>query len=206
MDLDNAELVSCSIIDQDWRKAQYLPFHPAGAEFPFHVVHTHNHASKPRKLTIERKRFVLRNRWNHASRCHRALLGSVARPAEPNVMFTGDYTFDHMEWMACFASLNRSPSPQNITQYVITKIGQESMPSQKNGDTPVFINAWPPKNLLHLVRPRQWLCRTSASAKINFRGNWISHDSRIHFFMILGGLGIRFYDLCCYGLKFDDFS
>ena len=36
-------------------------------------------------------------------------------------------------------------------------------------------------------------------AKVNFRSNWVSHDSRIHFVTILGGLGTNFPDFCCPG-------
>jgi hypothetical protein len=36
-------------------------------------------------------------------------------------------------------------------------------------------------------------------AKINFRRNWISFDSRVIFFMILGSLGTTFHDFCCPG-------
>ena len=38
---------------------------------------------------------------------------------------------------------------------------------------------------------------TGGIAKINFCRNWISHDSSVHFFMILDGLGTNFLDFCC---------
>ena len=61
LNLVHAELVSCSITDQDWRKAQYLRSHLAEAEFPIHVFHTHSPSSGKRSLTLERQFFVLRN-------------------------------------------------------------------------------------------------------------------------------------------------
>ena len=118
MKLVHAELASCSITAQDWRKAKYLRFHPAEAEFPIHVFHTHSPSSGKRSLTFERKKFVLRNLWNHALRCHGALLGSAAQPAEPTVVFIGDYIYDKLDWVTCLAGLNLSPSSSRSAQYV----------------------------------------------------------------------------------------
>ena len=36
-------------------------------------------------------------------------------------------------------------------------------------------------------------------AKINFRRNWISYDSRVYFCMFLGGFGTNFHGFCCPG-------
>ena len=36
-------------------------------------------------------------------------------------------------------------------------------------------------------------------AKIDFGSNWISHDSRIILFIVLGGLGVNFHDFCRLG-------
>jgi len=149
--LVHAELVSCSITGQDWRKAQYLRLHLAEAEFPIHVFHTHRPSSVKRILTFERKKFVLRNLWNHALRCHGALLGSAAQPAEPIVVFIGDYNYDMDEWATCLAGLNLSPSSRSSAQYVIAKIdhGNESPP--KRGDTAVAINSRLSKNVFYPV-------------------------------------------------------
>ena len=127
-----AELVSCFITGQHFHEAQYLQFHPAEAEFPIHVFHTHSPSSPKRKLTLEREKFVLRNLWNHAMRCHRALLGSAVQPAGLQNMFS------RMVGLPCMCK------PFTILQEQCAICDRENRyenkPSRKTGDAVVAIN------------------------------------------------------------------
>ena len=110
----HAELVSCGINVHEYRKAQYLQFHPAEAKCPIHTFHTHSPSSKKRKLTLERKKYVLRNLWNHAMMRHRAISGSAAQSAEPSVIFMGDYNLDLLEWTTCLACVSLSTTSSAV--------------------------------------------------------------------------------------------
>ena len=117
------EVVSCGIQQDPLRRGQYFKFQPKGSEVPLHIYHNH---SPTTKLTMPKKRTIMKTFWNHVL--------AKSSDAHPAVVFGGDYNCTPFLWTICLTEMEK-PASRKTVQIC------ESKPIPRNGDLALVVNA-----------------------------------------------------------------
>ena len=138
LSLEAYEYVSCGVLQQPWRMAQYLRFTiPDHSEArPLHICHCHSPASKVSKLTAERRRQIFASLWNQVLAGQRE--AQFHQAVYPVCLFGGGYSTADAHWPQILGATSNLQENVNSAQLCVSTREVQ----RRHHDIAIAINAY----------------------------------------------------------------